>query len=524
MSYAASQQVQADLSIIVCAYNMARELPRTLYTLSSYYQRNLEGLCYEVVVLDNGSTPTIDEAAMQEFLPGVRVVRPEKVCVSPAIAINALASQLRGRLIGLWIDGARLATPGLLHLAVDAWRADPAKVIGTLAFHLGHDVQMRSVFEGYDTATEDALLASVPWQEDGYRLFDIAVLAGSSAAGWFGCINETNGLFMDREFWNMLGGLDERFSSPGGGFVNIDFWQRAVQASDAHPWMILGEGTFHQVHGGAATNGTADDRTQMRIEYAELHGQPFKKTLYTARYVGKLDAPKFKAGCPAPADKYRQVHAVRGRPFRVNLPAATIDTIQRGTLRTRYKGLRLAKNPFDLSLYTKVLGCLRPATIIEVGTSQGGSAIWLADQGRALGLDKMQVITIDVSPPDLNLPNIICFPGNADKPEETFPLEAIAAAPHPWLVIEDSAHTFDATQKVLNFFDAWLVPGDMIVVEDGIVADLEDEQYRRYADGPNRAVAEFLRRTGDRYRIDDALCDFYGYNLTYAPNAWLQRL
>ena len=63
----------------------------------------------------------------------------------------------------------------------------------------------------------------------------------------------------------------------------------------------------------------------------------------------------------------------------------------------------------------------------------------------------------------------------------------------------------------------------MLVVEDGVVADLEGELYRRLDDGPNRAVAEFLDRTGDRYRIDEDLCDFYGRNVTYAPNAWLHR-
>jgi hypothetical protein len=114
-----------------------------------------------------------------------------------------------------------LASPGIVRYAVEAWRADPTRVIGTTAFHLGPDVQMRTVAEGYDAATEDVLLASVPWQSDGYRLFDISVLAGSSAAGWFGCVGETNGLFLDGTLWDALDGLDERFEAPGGGLVNL---------------------------------------------------------------------------------------------------------------------------------------------------------------------------------------------------------------------------------------------------------------------------------------------------------------
>jgi cephalosporin hydroxylase len=61
------------------------------------------------------------------------------------------------------------------------------------------------------------------------------------------------------------------------------------------------------------------------------------------------------------------------------------------------------------------------------------------------------------------------------------------------------------------------------VIEDGVVADLPGDQYRGFQDGPNRAVAEFLLNTGSRYAIDIESCDFYGQNLTYAPNGWLVK-
>jgi len=86
------------------------------------------------------------------------------------------------------------------------------------------------------------------------------------------------------------------------------------------------------------------------------------------------------------------------------------------------------------------------------------------------------------------------------------------------------AHTYEGTCNVLGYFDDFLQAGDMLVVEDGVVADLEGDLYRNLQDGPNRAVAEFLGRTGDRYGIDQALCDFYGHNVTYAPNGWLRRM
>jgi cephalosporin hydroxylase len=517
-----------DLSIVVCAWNMARELPRTLATLAPGYQQGTGELRWEVVVVDNGSDPPLHQAALARVMPGVRLIRADNPALSPARALNAAVAATRGRLVGLWIDGARMASPGIVARAAQAWRADPGRAIGTLAFHLGADVQMRSQEDGYDQAAEDALLKSVPWRTDGYRLFDIAVLAGSSRGGWWDCIAETNALFADRALWDRLGGLDERFASPGGGFVNMDLWDRAVAASGGSPWIILGEATFHQVHGGAATGGSPQDRKAMADEYARLAGRRFATPQYAPRYAGALDAVRFAAGTPAPVESARQVAAVRGRRFRVDLPSRALSLIQAGTLAMRYKGLRLAKNPFDMALYLRALQALRPATIIEIGVSEGGSLVWLADQAHALGLQETGLIGIDLAPPVLG-PGLVAgdrlhlLAGDATDPAGTFPHDLLARAPHPWLVIEDSAHSQECVSAVLDYLDRLTQPGDMIVVEDGVVADLVGAHYRSYQDGPNRAVTGFLRRSGARYAIATEYCDAYGANLTWAPNGWLRR-
>ena len=43
------------LSVVVVAHDMARELPRTLRTLSVPYQRGIDSTAFEVIVVDNGS-------------------------------------------------------------------------------------------------------------------------------------------------------------------------------------------------------------------------------------------------------------------------------------------------------------------------------------------------------------------------------------------------------------------------------------------------------------------------------------
>ena len=54
--------------------------------------------------------------------------------------------------------------------------------------------------------------------------------------------------------------MDESFSMPGGGFVNLDFFERMVLTPGVTLVTMLGEGSFHQVHGGTTTNVTEPRR------------------------------------------------------------------------------------------------------------------------------------------------------------------------------------------------------------------------------------------------------------------------
>jgi hypothetical protein len=159
-------------------------------------------------------------------------------------------------------------------------------VIATLGFHLGPDVQSRSVAAGYDESAEDALLAGADWTADGYRLFEISSPAGSSRRGWFEPPAESNALFMARGMWDELGGFDEGFSSPGGGFLNLDLFERACGLADARLVVLLGEATFHQIHGGVATNGPASMQREFASEYRRLRGRDFHKPDVRPLYVG----------------------------------------------------------------------------------------------------------------------------------------------------------------------------------------------------------------------------------------------
>jgi cephalosporin hydroxylase len=92
----------------------------------------------------------------------------------------------------------------------------------------------------------------------------------------------------------------------------------------------------------------------------------------------------------------------------------------------------------------------------------------------------------------------------------------------PLLVVEDSSHFAGTTAAVLNFFDAWLRPGEYIVIEDGILTAMRTAD--AYDGGPLRAIHEFLTRAGTRYEIDRTLCDYYGHNVTWNVDGYLRRV
>ena len=116
----------------------------------------------------------------------------------------------------------------------------------------------------------------------------MSALAEASAQGWFKPLNESNAIFMPRSLWEELGGYDEAFETPGGGFVNSDTLTRAVSLTNTTIITLLGEGTFHQVHGGVATNSLVNMKEVFHSEYARLRGQRFRTPRYESVYFGSL--------------------------------------------------------------------------------------------------------------------------------------------------------------------------------------------------------------------------------------------
>lgn len=289
-------EIEIELSVIVVCYNMEREIMRTLYSLSAAFQQGVEEESYEVIVIDNHSATPLDGAVVHQFGENFSYHYFNSDSKSPAGAVNLGVSRARADNIACIVDGARIASPGIVHFSLLAKRLFPNSFILSLAWHLGPQVQNESVARGYNQHTEDRLLQDIDWTANGYKLFSISTLAPSSAGGFMGRLPEECSYFaISKSDFIKTGGFDERFQSPGGGLVNHDFLQRTINALPAELVVLLGEGTFHQVHGGVATNADPHNHPweSFADEWQRIHNKPFESlkspTADRIHYLGMLD-------------------------------------------------------------------------------------------------------------------------------------------------------------------------------------------------------------------------------------------
>lgn len=278
------------LSVVVNFFNNRREARNTLHSLSAGYQRGTAGLAYEVVAVDNGSREPLAEAEVRAHGPQFRYRYVKDASVSPAAAINAACREATGDELLVIIDGAHILSPGVFQHAAMAFKALPAPFIATVPFHLGPKHQYDSVLEGYNQQVEDAVLASSGWREDGYRLFSVTAAFADSSEGWFGMLFESGCFGLRKADFLALGGYDERFQSRGGGLVNLDFFRRAQLSAELQYVVLLGEGSFHQFHGGVTTNQPRDrqPRAEFEQEYVRIRGTPYRRVPRVPLFIGAI--------------------------------------------------------------------------------------------------------------------------------------------------------------------------------------------------------------------------------------------
>lgn len=210
------------------------------------------------------------------------------------------------------------------------------------------------------------------------------------------------------------------------------------------------------------------------------------------------------------------------RDFKTAFEYDQLIKIQKGIFENfKYRDLKCLKSPFDLIILTKLIWDLKPKTIIEIGSKDGGSAMFLNDISSIYGLNS-KIISIDIEPPRIEIENVSFLQGDASNLKPVFCDFEILNEAKPWLVIEDSAHTYDICCRVLQFFADKLSKDDYLIIEDGVLSDLGLGD--KYQGGPNLAIADFFQKHPLIYEIDLKYCDMFGQNFTYNPNGYLRKI
>jgi len=159
------------------------------------------------------------------------------------------------------------------------------------------------------------------------------------------------------------------------------------------------------------------------------------------------------------------------------------------------------KSVFDLAIYSMLIEELKPDVIIEIGSGKGGSAVWLADMIKILGLNS-QIYSYDINKPDFSYPGVsfIEFDLNSLSEYVEFPENENWVGSK--LIIED-AHV--NIPEVLKKIDSKASKGDYLIVED--------------SDGKQKDLFSFLRDTKTLYLADQHYLDLFGRNGTSAINS-----
>jgi cephalosporin hydroxylase len=529
-----SVESTCDLSVVVVFYNMRREAARTLHSLSRAYQQGIQDLDYEVIVVENGSKAEqrLDGDYVRSFGPEFRFVDMATTATpSPVGALNTGIGRARGDAIALMIDGAHVLTPGVLHFGMLGLQSYAPAAVATQQWYVGPGQQPQAVLGGYDQAAEDQLFEEIEWPGNGYRLFDIGQFVGDR--DWFDGLWESNCLFVPRSLVEQSGPFDPAFSMPGGGYANLELYERLTSSPDITSVTILGEGSFHQVHGGTTTNEPQVDARHGELAlYAEhfsaLRGQPYRGHGKPTHYVGAMRPNTMRSRSRRrTAANFARPKEREGPDGLPTKPSPIPDDLKSDFIeafweamawkQTSWLGWKTGKTPTDLFVSQELVSRVRPEWIVETGTGPGGRTLMLASVCDLLGCGQIVSVGPTREGDRPSHPRLTYVDGVPHQPAIAERVSALVDNA-PALVI---LGTRGSRQRILREFELYspLVPvGSYVVVEDTIVNG--HPVWPGFGSGPMEAVKSIVNERAG-FASDHEL---ERYGLTFNPGGFLRRV
>ena len=185
---------------------------------------------------------------------------------------------------------------------------------------------------------------------------------------------------------------------------------------------------------------------------------------------------------------------------------------------TFWLGVPAQKCPLDLWIYQEILWEIKPDLIVECGTAQGGSALFLASI--CDHLNKGKIISIDIEDrKDRPLHRRIEYwLGSSTLEEMVARATTETAGKEKVMIILDSDHHKEHVLKELRFYSPFVSRGSYLIVEDTNING--HPVLPEFGAGPMEAVAEFLEGN-EEFVIDKRKEKFF---MSFSPGGFLLRV
>lgn len=188
--------------------------------------------------------------------------------------------------------------------------------------------------------------------------------------------------------------------------------------------------------------------------------------------------------------------------------------------KSHWMGIKAWKNPMDSWIYQEILYDVKPDVVIEIGSMEGGSTLFLANMLDLIG--KGQVISIDINRDRYKAehPRIVVLTGDSSSPEIVKKVSELCKDKSV-LVMHDGGHSRDQVFKDLEAYSGLVSVGSYFIVEDSIIDLMKPgDGIGSPGDGPLVAIDEFLSNNSN-FIIDK---ERERYVMTYNPNGFLKRI
>ncbi len=195
---------------------------------------------------------------------------------------------------------------------------------------------------------------------------------------------------------------------------------------------------------------------------------------------------------------------------------------QQTWLNTFWLGVPTQKFPSDMWIYQEIIFEIRPSLVIETGTADGGSALFLAsvldllNEGRIISID---IRNVGDRLQDLPVHRRIQYVGGSSVAPET--VETVRRSIQPEdrvMLILDSDHSKNHVLQELLCYCEFVSPGSYLIVEDTNVNG--HPVFPEHGEGPREALEVFLAQER-RFIPDSSREKFF---VTTNPRGYLKRI